>query len=77
MAKFVFYIVDLSDATVTGTNDIEVVEQFVENDDFVVIHKDSDVYFCGNRDENDIAEVDADGLEAEDSDEAEDEGDDE
>lgn len=77
MAKFVFYIVDLSDATVTGTNDIEVAGQFLENEDFVVIHKDSGVYLCGNRDENDIAEVDADGLEAEDSDEVDDEGDDE
>lgn len=54
MAKFLFYVVDLEEGTVTGSNNVETVEQFVENDQYTVIHAQSGVYWLGSRKENNV-----------------------
>jgi len=53
MAKFVFYVIDLDEGTVTGTNNVEQVEEFVENDQYIVLHQGG-TYWLGSRKENDV-----------------------
>lgn len=53
MSKYVWYIINLDDGTVQGTNDVEQVEQFVENDSFMCLHQGGS-YFLGSREENKV-----------------------
>lgn len=48
MAASVWYIVDLNEGSVQSTNDNEVAEQFLCNDEYLVIHQNG-TYFCGSR----------------------------
>lgn len=65
--KFVFYIVELETGEVNGTNDADVVEEFVENDDYVIIHSEGS-FFCGDRTEYEVQNIEDDGEEEEDED---------
>ena len=55
--KFAMYIIYLPDGTVEGTNDVDVAQPFVENDDYVVLHAQHGVYFLGDRNEQEVHEV--------------------
>lgn len=57
MARFVFYIVNLEDGTVKGSNNVEAIDSLVEDDNWLIIHKDSGTFFCGSRDSQEIPEM--------------------
>lgn len=50
MSAFIFYIVNLQEGTIQGTNDVEGVldSGVLDDSDYVVIHKDSGKYGCGS-----------------------------
>lgn len=56
MSKHVFYIVDLDEGTVQGTNNVEVAESFITNDSYVIIHQ-AGTYFCGSRVDRDVETI--------------------
>lgn len=58
MTAFVFYIVSLATGEVKGINDTEVVDNFIDNGDYVIIHKDSGTFFLVNVNAYEISEVD-------------------
>ena len=66
--KYLFYIIDNDEGTVQGTNIVEQVEQFIENDQYTIIHSQSGTYWCGSRKENKVEEIVDEGLEDTDSD---------
>lgn len=55
--RFVFYIVSLEDGQVLGTNNSELIDDFINCEDYVVIHKDSGTAYCGSADEINIKAV--------------------
>lgn len=73
MAKHVWTIINLNNQVVSGTNDFEVVDKLVEDDNFICIHSEGS-YFKGTRDPIDIPTIiqeDEDEVEDEDEDEDE------
>lgn len=56
MAKYVMYIIDLEDGGVYGTNSVEEAEQFIEDDNFIVLHQGG-AWFQGGRDENETQPI--------------------
>lgn len=59
MAKFVLYIIDLDEATVQGTNDVEQADRFVEDERFIVLHQEG-IYFQGRRIEEKVEPLEDD-----------------
>ena len=67
MARFIWYIVDKEDGSVEGTNNTDwlIESNIKDNDRFVLIHKDSGVYYSGGGEEQEVFEI-PDGIEEED-----------
>ena len=65
MSKFVFYIINREDGMVTGTNDFDVCEALIEDENYILIHQ-AGTYFCGDREGHEVEDNgDAAGLEPE------------
>lgn len=54
--KFVFYIIDIDEGTIEGTNDVEVAERFIENNHHIILHPGG-TYFAGSREERDVKDI--------------------
>lgn len=55
--EFAMYVVNLDDGMVTGTNDVETAEQFIEDDSYVIILVQHGVWYLGSRKENPVTEL--------------------
>lgn len=60
--KFQWYVIDLEEGTVKGTNDVEVVQKggFLENDAYVILTAQHGMYYLGSTKENQVEELTVD-----------------
>lgn len=65
--KFIFYVIDLEEGTVRGTNDVEEIEEFIDDDFFIILHQNGS-YFRGNREEVDVQSLESSDESGEDPD---------
>lgn len=73
--KFQWYVVDLDEGTVAGSNDVDDVDQFIENDQYIVLTAQHGCFFNGSRDQIEVEELGTDEDE-EDEDEEDEEDED-
>lgn len=59
MARFSTYLISLEEGTVEGTNDVELIESYINNDAYLILLPNSGdgAYFLGSRKENEIPEL--------------------
>lgn len=69
--KFQWYIINMSEATVEGTNDVDKARKFLTDEDYMILTGQHGVYFVGESDGEEVHE-----LEEENVDEPDDESDD-
>lgn len=70
--KFQFYIINLEEGTVEGTNDVEKLDPYIVNDEYLILTAQHGSYWLGSRKDNDVQELDTsdqDGHLGDDSDE--------
>jgi hypothetical protein len=75
--KFQWYIVDLDNGTVQGSNDIEEFDDLLDDDQFVILTAQHGKYFNGSRDEVEVEALDLEDDEEEEEGEEDEEEDDE
>lgn len=79
--RFQWYLVDTTEQTVQGCNDVEQLNAFLDNPEFVILSAQHGIFFNGSRDQQEVEELDdadmSDPDEEEDSDDDEDEDEDE
>lgn len=56
--KFQWYIIDLDEGTVEGTNDVDMLENYIENDQYCILTAQHGKYYLGSRKENEVRELD-------------------
>jgi hypothetical protein len=67
--KFAIYVVNLDDGEIAGYNDVDQVEQFIENDQYMILMPQHGVYFLGSRVQKQVeAGATGDDFEEEDDD---------
>ena len=54
--KFSMYIIDLDEANIKGTNNVEVAEDFIESDHHIILHSEG-AYFAGTRREIEVEDI--------------------
>lgn len=74
--KFAWLVVDLENGTVDGTNDADLIDNLVEDANYVCINQQSECYFWGNRNQIMITALDDEELEVDDEDDEDDDDDD-
>jgi hypothetical protein len=52
--KFQWYVINLDDGEVVGTNDVDDIREHLKDDNFVVLTAQHGKYFCGSTDEKDV-----------------------
>ena len=55
--KFQWYIINLEEGTVEGTNDVEAIEGFINSDEYLILTAQHGRYFLGSRKENEVTEL--------------------
>jgi hypothetical protein len=58
--KFQWYLIDCVAQTVKGTNDVEVVQTFLDNPDYILLTAQHGKYFNGSKNEIEVEEFDSD-----------------
>lgn len=71
--RFQWYLVDTTEQTVQGCNDVEQLNAFLDNPEFVVLSAQHGIFFNGSRDQNEVYELDSEDMD--DPDESEDDED--
>lgn len=64
--RFQWYIINLDDGSVQGSNDVEEFDDLMDDDQFVILSGQHGVFYNGSRDQNDVEEFCADTDEVED-----------
>lgn len=55
--KFQWYIINLEEGTVVGTNDVELAQPFINNDDYLLLTAQHGRYYLGSNTENEVQEL--------------------
>lgn len=58
MAAFQWYIINLDEGTVEGTNNVEHLEEFLKDDSYLCLTGQHGIYYLGSRKENQVHELD-------------------
>lgn len=58
MSKFRFYVTDLFDGCIKGTDDPETARGYASSEDCFVVDADTGTWLCSEQDDQDIEEVD-------------------
>lgn len=57
--KFQWYVVDLDEGTIHGSNDTDTIRLYLENDNYLVFTAQHGQYFCGSTVEKEVPEIKA------------------
>lgn len=52
--KYQWYVVDLDEGTVKGSNDVEELDKILQSEQYVVLSAQHGVFFNGSRDQNEV-----------------------
>lgn len=64
--KFQWYIIDLEEGTVKGTNDVEQCDEFLKTDQYVVLTGQHGIFYLGSRIANEVEALEANEEEPDD-----------
>lgn len=67
--KFQWYVIDCDEGTVTGSNDVDEVRQFLTSDRYVLLTAQHGQYYCGSTVEKEVEALQSSESEDDDEDE--------